>query len=337
MERIRYFGFSEEESYGESPPPEATIIVDQASSGLDTPTDTELLYEGGLTRGIRTHRPGFYAPTGNIVYAWDIGTIGWMLKLALGGYVFTSEGGEGGLNLHELYGSEESIMKSFCARLGKDIFEHVFSGCAINSLEIVADSDFCNATVDIVAAKDAKDSIKTIEAIKLLLPPGYPLAYHELSVERIGASDISAKIKSMTLTIGNNLDAMSGKTMAHRHPQRAIAGARDITIGMNVFYEDTDMLELLWGSGAGPVAGGSTPYGLQLVFNSGEHGTLTIQLPKLINTQVQQQPSGRDEIVQAVAGKSIVGEITLNDADTKVETDIYCKLENVEGNMIVGS
>ncbi|MBA7642517.1 hypothetical protein ES703_50212 [subsurface metagenome] len=159
-------------------------------------------------------------------------------------------------------------------------------------------------------------------------------------MERIGNSDLSARIKSLTLSIGNNLDAMSGKTMAHRHPQRAIAGARDITIAMNVFYEDLDMLELLWGSGvggAGPVAGGSTPYGLQLVFDSGDHGTLTIRLPKLINTQVQQQPSGRDEIVQAVAGRSIVGEITLNDDATKVETDIYCKLENKESNMIVGS
>lgn len=337
MERMRYFGFAEEESYGESPSPGALIVVDQASSGLDTPADTQLLYEGGLTRGIRTHRPGFYAPTGNIVYGWDIGSIGWLLKWALGGYVFTSEGGEGALNLHELYGSEESIMKSFCARLGKDVFEHVFSGCAVNSLELVADSDFCMATVDVVAAKDAKDTLKTITQVKALLPPGYPLAYHELSVERIGASDISARIKSLTLSIGNNLDAMSGKTMAHRHPQRAIAGARDITLSMDVFYEDLDMLELLWGSDAGPVAGGSTPYGLQLVFNSGEHGTLTIRLPSLINTQVQQQPSGRDEIVQALVGRSIVGEITLNDEATKIETDIYCKLENVESEMKVGS
>ena len=335
MERMRYFGFAEESDYGESPSPDAVIIVDQASSGLDTPADTQLMYEGGLTRGIRTHRPGFYAPTGNIVYGWDIGTIGWMLKWALEGYVFTSEGGEGVLNLHEIYGSEESIMKSFCARLGKDIFEHVFSGCAINSLELVAESDFCMATVDLIAAKDAKVTpVKTITQVKALLPPGYPLAYHELSVERIGAADISTKIKRLTLSIGNNLDAMGGKTIAHRHPQRAIAGARDITIGMDVFYEDTDMLELLWGSGAGPVAGGSTEYGLQLVFNSGDHGTLTIQLPKLINTQVQQQPSGRDEIVQAVAGRSIVGEITLNDA-SKIETDIYCKLENVESEMVV--
>jgi len=337
MERLRYFGFAEESDYGESSPPEATIIVDQASSGLDTPADTQLLYEGGLTRGIRTHRPGFYAPTGNIVYAWDIGTIGWLLKWALGGYVFTSAGGEGGLNLHELYGSEESIMKSFCARLGKDVLEHIFSGCAINSLELVADADFCNATVDVIAAKDAKGNIKTIAAVKALLPVGYPLAYHELSVERIGDSDISTRIKSLTLSIGNNLDAMSGKTMAHRHPQRAIAGARDITLSMDVFYEDLDMLELLWGDAAGPAATGSTEYGLQLEFNSEAHGTLTIQLPKLINTQVQQQPSGRDEIVQSLAGRSMVGEVTLKDGSTKIETDIYCKLENVESNMIVGS
>lgn len=337
MERLRYFGFAEESDYGESPSPAAIMIVDQVSSGLDTPTDAELLYEGGLTRGIRTHRPGFYAPTGNMVYGWDIGSIGWLLKWALGGYVFTSKGGEGALNLHELYGSEESIMKSFCARLGKDIFEHVFSGCAINSLELVAEGEFCMATVDIGAAKDAKDTLKTITQVKALLPPGYPLAYHELSVERIGAADISARIKQFTLSIGNNLDPVRGRRINFRHPKRAIAGARDINMSMQMFYDDTDFLELLWGGATEPAAGGSTEYGLQLVFDSGDHGSLTIRLPKLINTQVQQQPSGRDEIVQAIAGKSIVGAVELNDA-SKIETDIYCKLENVEDELeIVGS
>lgn len=334
MERLRYFGFAEESDYAEESPPEAVIIVDQASSSLDTPADTQLLYEGGLSRGIRTHRPGFYAPTGNIMYAWDIGSIGWLLKWALSGYVFTSAGGEGTLNLHELYGSEESIMKSFCARLGKDIFEHVFSGCAINSLELVAEGDFCIATIDIGAAIDAKDTLKTIAQIKALLPVGYPLAYHELAIERIGASDISARVKQFTLSIGNNLDPIRGRRVNFRHPKRAIAGPRDITFSMQLFYDDTDFLELLWGAGTKPAALGSTEFGLQLIFNSGDHGTLTIQLPKLIDTQVQQQPTGRDEIVQTINGRSIVGAVTLNDASS-IETDIYCKLENVEDELVI--
>ena len=84
----RYAGFGEETLYGTAVP--AVVHVDIASATLDSPSDTESYYAGGLGRGTRTRRPGYYAPSGNLVYGWDIRTIARLLRWTLGGYRFTT-------------------------------------------------------------------------------------------------------------------------------------------------------------------------------------------------------------------------------------------------------
>ncbi|HSW42697.1 MAG TPA: phage tail tube protein [Patescibacteria group bacterium] len=84
----RYAGFGEETVYGTAVP--AVVHVDIASATLDAPSDTESYYTGGLGRGTRTRRPGYYAPAGNLVYGWDIRTIARLLRWTLGGYRFTT-------------------------------------------------------------------------------------------------------------------------------------------------------------------------------------------------------------------------------------------------------
>lgn len=340
-QRVRYLGFAEEDSYNQSPAPEAVLVVDIASSSLDTPADTQMLYQGGLSRGIRTHRPGFYAPTGNIVYAWDIQTIGWFLKWALGGYVFTSEGGAVAgtekFNLHEIYGEEDSVMKSFCARVGKDLFEHIFSGCVINGLSLATEGEFCQLTADIVAAKDSKGAVKTLNAAVALLPDEYPLAFHELTaslVDNSTTTDISSRVKSLSLEIGNNVSADVGRSIGSRYPRRGIAGPRDVKLSITQFYEDLSMLERVWGevNSIGPSNDGSSEYGLELKWDSGKYGTLTMNFPRVINSQVQHQPSGRDELVPSISVQALMGAFELKD-NTAITTDIYCKLENATERM----
>lgn len=334
--RIRYLGFKEESEYAETPLPDAEMVVDIASASLDTPSDTQMLYAGGLTRGHRIHRPGFYAPSGGVEFAWDVHTIGWFLKWALGGYRFTADGGSvSDMNLHEIYASEDAKMQTFCARLGKDVFEHIFSGCAINSMSLNTEGEYCLLSADITAAKDAKGAIQTMDAIADLLPVAYPLAFHELTVKigtGVDGTDISARVKSINLEIGNNIGADAGRSVGSRYPRRAIAGARDITFAMNYYYEEMSMLEKLWGASTGPSATGSTEYDLELLFDGGDYGKLIIVLPKVINAQVQQQPSGRDEIVQAITGRAIIGTAKFKDGD-EVSTDIFCSLENTQENM----
>lgn len=338
----RYCGIAEEFEFGESPAPAAGVHLDIASASIDAPTDTNIIYDGGARRTARIYRPGFYAPGGNIVYGLDIRTIGWFLKWALGTYNYTADGGTGTFNLHEIYGTEDVLLPSFCARVGKDIFEHVFSGCAINSLQLNVGAELCMATVDIIAQRDSKAALQTGA---LLFPDEYPLAFHEVTAYLIGEGDagadlsISAKVKEFTLNIGNSASAENGRHIGSRHPARIPVGDRETTLSMQMFFEDTTMLERLWGEATGPAECGSTEYGIKLVLDTSpcaEHGKLEIYLPKVVNTTAGQPPSGRSEMVQSVEARALMTDLTLNDAST-VEGEILCSLENNELEMAAAS
>ncbi len=328
MSKIRrYCGIAEEATYGEGPPPEAEVHLDISGSSLDVPGDANIIYDGGARRTARIYRPGFYAPAGNVVYALDINTIGYFLKWALGEYEFTSTGGAGSLHLHEMWGTEDSTLPSFCARVGKDLFEHVFSGCAVNSLEINVGDGLCMATVDIAAQKDAKT---TLEAGELDFPADYPLAFHEVTARIVKAGpdeDISTQIKDLTLTINNNAAADDGRHIGNRHPARIPVNDRETTLSLAMHFEDLDMLERYWGDSGGPAAAGSEEFKMAIVLDAGDNKKLEIFLPKVIVTTPQQQPSGRAQLEQSVDIRALVGEVELQDASKK-ESEILCSLEN---------
>lgn len=330
MDVLRYAGFAEETSFGQDPAPSAAFHVDIASATLDAPTETELVYAGGLGRGARTHRPGFYSPAGNVVYAFDVRTIAWLLKWALGGYTFTA-GTAPNPNRHEIYASEATLLPSFVTRLGKDAFEHVVSGCVVNSLELAVEDQFAQATVDLMAARDAKAAVQP--ASGLLLPAEYPLAFHDLTVQ-LNGGDISAKVKSLTLSIANNAAADAGRTVGSRHPRRIRAGERQVTVSANLWYEGTAELERFWGGASGPAASGAQEFGLTFTLNGGQGGTIQIAAPRVIYTQVQQQPTGRDEIVQAVAMRAFTTPQTLADGTTQVRSELLVTVENQQGELV---
>ncbi len=321
---IRYAGLAEESTYNPATAPGAVIHVDMASSTLDAPSDSQMIYEGGLERGARTHRPGFYSPSGNLVYAFDINSIMFLLKWALGSYAFMSEGGEGTLNLHEAYQIAGNILPSFCARIGKDKFEQVFGGCTINSLQLAIEGEFCMATADIVAAEDSKASIQDLG--DLTLPSGYPLAFHEVTMEQ-SDSDISADVKSLTLNIANNTDAEAGRGIGSRHPRRVIAGDPVITVEKSLFFKGSAELELLWGGSTGPATDGSEEFDVELTFDAGDDGEMKLELPRLIYNSVDTQPSGRDELVQSTNARAFMGDAALENA-TAIRTPIYARVEN---------
>lgn len=334
----RYCGIAEEATYGQTPAPAAIVHLDIVGSSLDVPADTNIIYEGGARRSARIYRPGFYAPAGNVEYGLDIRTIGWFLKWALGNYLFTNSGGTGALHLHEIYGSHDTILPSFCARVGKDIFEHVFSGCVLNALEINVGDALCIATADIVAQKDSKAAL---EAGELLFPDEYPLAFHEVNAFLIGTPDvnISARIKELSLAITNNAAADQGRHVGNRHPARIPANDRETVVNLTLFHEQTDFLERLWGASTGPNACGSTEWGLKLEFKTApcaDHGSMIMTFPKVVSTTTQQQPSGRSEMPQTVAVRALMDTVTLSNSD-EVETEVLCALENNQGDMETGS
>lgn len=333
----RYVGLAGEAEYGESPPPEAKVHLDITSATLDPPSDTQMFYGGGLQRSARLSRPGFYSPEGDIVYACDVNSVGYLLAWALGGYLYRDgDGDEADQNRHEIWGTGENVLPSFCARVGKDHFEHVFSGCVVGSLELSVEDEFVQVTASINAKKDRKADLKAIQ--DLLLPEAYPLAFYEVQAEKKkkGADweDISAKVKSLTINVDNNTDADAGRSLGSRHPQRIMAGERETTISKPMFYEGSGPLAELWGQDGEVGPDGPEPFELRLTFDAGEYGRLILYFPRVIYSEVQQQPSERDEITQETEARALLGdvvEVGPDGEEVEIDTEIRAEIDTKAG------
>jgi hypothetical protein len=158
----RYLGVGLEATMGTAVA--ADVHMDIASASLDSPTDTIMPYEGGLARSPRTMRPGPYVSQGGIEYAFDVETVGHLLILAFGGNpVVTGPDGDG----HYTYTMKPSlrqIMRTGTFRVGKDLFEHVFPGCAVGGFTLSIERGYAMLSADIVGGKDQKDTLKAVSA-----------------------------------------------------------------------------------------------------------------------------------------------------------------------------
>ena len=419
--RLRYAGFREEGIYNEAGETPAIFHVDIASAGLDAPSDSDLIHSGGIGRSNSLRRPGFYSPSGNVVYAWDISTIGWLLKWALGGYEYTVGsvpaqaevqvlylgGATGGtfvlgngidvtpplafgasatdidtaletlfdtvdkvtvvvgadftitfdaaaigrsgliayfggltgatdptltetvpylptLNRHEFFGTDEGVLPSFQAYIGKDVFEHNFHGCCLDNLELAADEGFCLATGDIVAARDTKEALLTVA--DLLLPTTYPLAFHEVTMRLAGEAATEARVKKMALKIPNGLE--TGRRLGSRHPIRLTAGARELELTTELYFDSMDELNRFWGAATGPDPLGGSEFAVSIIFDAGDDGILTVACPRAYYATLGTQPSGKDELVQSATIKLLADAITLDDAVTVVNSELLITLDN---------
>lgn len=325
---LRYAGFAKDPNPdGAAPTP--TFHVDIASATLDAPSEPEMIPPSSLGRTPRMHRPGFYAPAGNVVYAADVNTLPYFLRWALGGYVFTTSVLPA-LRTHEIYGSNTSSLETFASFLGKDTFEHVFRGCVIDSLELAVEDSFAMCTINAMARKDAKQAIDAVA--DLLLPDEYPIAFHEVTVSR-EASDFSAQVKSLTLSISNNGNQEAGRSVGSRYPRRIPVFERDTRLTMSLYFDGTEELEAFWGGANGPTDDGSTDLGWIITLDAGADGSIDIALPKGYYLTVPTQPSGRDEMTQDVEVKAMSTTHTLADAVTEIDSEILVTAQNVNATM----
>ena len=279
----RYGGFGQESEFGAAVA--ATRHVDILSATLDTPNDPNLYYEGGLTRARRYHRPGYYAPSGNIAFGAQPDILLSALYWALGA----------GTKM-ESYGSENTLLPSFTARVGKDLYEQIVSGCTVNTLEFVVNDSFAQLTLDVIGQKDAKGSLTAEHS--LLLDPDPIIAFHEVQVT---AGYTCSQIKSITLNINNSLDGEVGRGCGSRHPYRIPAQAREIDLTLDLWFKDDVELERFWG-GSAPSANSPTEFEIKLMLPGVE-----ITLPRCIVAEVNNQPSGRARMDQPVTIRALRG------------------------------
>jgi hypothetical protein len=323
----RYAGFAEEATFNPAVAPEAVFHIDIASASLDVPSDPNLHFEGGMSRGRKIIRPGYYVPAGNIVYAIDIRSIGYFFKWALGLYKFTE--GEG-TNTHEIYPTEDIVLPSYTVRLGKDNFEHVFRGCIMNGLELKIEDNFIFATLDNIGAKDTKATLKEISALSLFNENN--LTFIDASLALGNAVNYNCKIKGLTLSITNGANAEAGKGIGSRHPCRIPVGNRNIDIKGNLWFEDSTEYAKFWGAAGGVSATGSISELMIITIDSGADGSMELKIPALVYTDLKTPPSGRGEIVQAFSGIALIDTIALAD-DTEIEAELLVTIENKNNDM----
>lgn len=319
IKRNRYIGIVEEPEFGTQDILTPAVILDIASTSLDTPSNTNLFYTGGLGRGTSKVVPGAYMPEGEIQYAADLHSIGYFLKWALGQYIVTDQAD--GIKLHEFYRTEYANLPSFQAQVGKDIFEHIFIGCTINSLTFEISNEFLNITANVLAKNDIiNNEIHDINP--QMLPQNMPIAFHQVTA-KINGIDESAKIKSFTLAIENNLNGEDGMGIGSRYTNRHIAGESNINLSMELYFDDTSKIADLQSGQIFPIE--------ISIMDLNQKDSMIITLPKCIYEVVNQQPSGRDEIVQSVECKTLMDYIELTDG-TIVPNDIHVVLINSQPN-----
>lgn len=314
---FRYVGIGKETTFGSEAT--ASIYVDPQSCTLDSPGAPEIMISGGMGRMTRTKKPGFYSCGGGVTYAVDIKSIGYILRGALDQYVFTSGGDYG--NTHEFYGGDSNDLESFTYRIGKDVHEQVFMGCTVNSVDITVDQGLATASVDLFAAQDNTTTLKTYSAISSSIPSEYPLAFYETTAT-INDVDTSASCKSVKLSINNNLDRESGRTIGSRYPRLFRANAREVNVEMVLQFDDLTHQTLFWGDAGGPSCSGSTLFPVVIEFDAGDSGEMIWNMENCMMTGITTQPSGRDTLYQTVTCRALLDtSVALASAST-VSTDV---------------
>ena len=333
----RYWGFGEETALATEQVTTAYDLNDGVSNaGLDAPKDPNIEVPT-LDRFTTRRIPGFYSPGGAMEVVMDINTIGWFLKWALGGYTFTAGEGEAA-NIHEFYVTQDRTLKSFTSRIGKDTFEHTFLGCVINKLSMSVEKDLVTLKNDIIAVKDKKDTLRESAALNLLDSDIFPLAFYNVNTT-IDAVDVSADVTKWGLDFENGLKAEDGQGQGSRFPQAVLV--KDGKISLSVQMKSSDVSDLLaefWGQATGPVDDQCDPitsFEVESVFDSGDFGSCTVNLPQCKYTEVPTDFKGGDAIEPAVAVSPESTDVVLADEATHVQTPILITLSNFEDEYVL--
>lgn len=336
----RYFGFGEETARGTEQATTAYDLTDGVSNvGLDTPKDPNIEVPT-LQRFQQRSIPGFYSPDGDVEVNMDINTIGWFLKWALGGYTFTEGATSEDPNTHEFYVTQDRSLPSFTSRIGKDTFEHTFLGCVINKLSMTVEKDLVSLKNSIIAVKDKKDTLRESSALNLINSDLFPLAFYNVNTT-VDAVDVSADVTKWGLDFENGLKAEDGQGQGSRFAQALQVNDGKISLSITMKTSDAStLLAELWGSATGPVSDQCDPitsFEVESVFDSGDFGSCTVNLPSCLYTEIPTDYKGGETIEPDIAVKPFSTDVLLADAATTVQTPILITLSNFEDEYVLST
>lgn len=287
MPITRYFYTGEESSFDTAVA--GVHKFDPESVDIDSADDDKAIW-AGASRVDRHVVLGPYNVAGGFNVLADLDRFPFFLKMALGGLNTSGSGPY----THVFTPDLTNLMPSFTAIVGKDNFEHVFSGCTLNSLQIQITDNFVRAIGDVLGASDEKQSLDGSPAFN----EGSIFAPHDVTYN-IDAGDESARVESATIEISNP-DNEEGRSMGSRFPRRIYKGSTLVTVTLTLAFLDEQEMTKFWGQSSGPLTTGS-PTEVNHTLNIGSNFDITMS--RGVYTSFGKPLAGRGRITQDVTAR----------------------------------
>lgn len=302
MAITRYLKIGEESEYAVEAS-EYAETLDPESASIDPAGDDKLIYEGmgGLDRRAGL---GVYSTAGDITIPLDDLATGWFWKWALGNYEVTgTDDGEGNITApytHIFSPATTPLMHSFSAKIGKDIFEHVFLGNVVSSISLEVANEWALMTVSTVGAKDKKSTLE--QNIEYTEGTYFTAPMASLRKNNV---DISASINSLSLSIetGANIEDSAG--FGSRFPTKAFRGALVVNLEAELGFDSIEELIAFWGDNDGPSTTNINEFSYTLSFGD----NLDLIFPRLVYTASGQPAEGRENITQSVTARALYDDV----------------------------
>lgn len=296
MAITRYLKIGEESEYAVEAT-EYAETLDPESASIDPAGDDKLIYEGmgGLDRRAGL---GVYSTAGDITLPLDDWATGWFWKWALGNYEVS--GNEETGYTHIFSPAKTPLMHSFSAKIGKDVFEHVFLGNVVSSISLEVANEWALMTVSTVGAKDKKSTLD--ENIEYTEGTYFTAPMASLRKNNV---DISASINSLTLSIetGANIEDSAG--FGSRFPTKAFRGALVVNLEAELGFDSVEELIAFWGDNEGPSTTNIDEFSYTLSFGD----NLDFIFPRLVYTASGQPAEGRENITQSVTARALYDDV----------------------------
>ncbi|UOQ43352.1 phage tail tube protein [Halobacillus salinarum] len=291
MAITRYLQIGEEANYGEEASTYAETL-DPETVDIDSEDDDKLIYEGmsGLDRLAQV---GVYSTSGSITLPVDDLASGWFWKWALGGYNVTGDGSTP--YTHEFTPKRGSTMTSFSAKVGKDIFAHIFLGNVIESIELEVENEWALMTVNTLGAKDKHGTLE-----EQTFTEGNVFTAPMVTLDRDG-SDVSPDVSSLSLSVETGANVEDSQGVGSRFPTKAFMGSMVVNLDLTLDFENTDQLTQFWGGDTEPSTDTISEFGYTL--HIGEN--YDISFPRMIYTSSNQGVEGRDAIQQELTARAL--------------------------------
>jgi hypothetical protein len=324
MGGVRYFGAAEEATFGTKQTTDALFnYVDAAEVNLDVPKDSILSYVGVTHRSPTVVAKGQYIPEGDINQAVEGEFAAWFLKWVLGDYVNCLQF-DGGKEAYRHTFKTGNTLKSFTARVGKEVMEQVFEGCKIGSLGVeIPKNDFAMMKASIVAQQDSAGTLKAETAIDTHETGFFSFCHGSLEIDSTPTA-----VDSVSFELNNNISADAGVRIGSRFPQAFDVNAQEIPITLELPFDAVTHFTNFWGNASTPTTLTSKSCTVALTsdddtIDGTNYYAMEFTFPRCYYKSIGQPLKGRDEMKQSIELQAFYDETSGYAVQVTVDTGIY--------------